>query len=108
MPRHNGHDAFVDQFFVDSSEGVVPLLAGHIIDTHEKVLVVLFGSIAREMLHTGSHILSSGTLEKCLRIPDGIFRAVVKGPALDNGISPVIEQIYNRCEVPVASDSRAL
>ena len=64
MSRHNGHDPIIDQFFVYFPEGIVPFLTGHVIDAHEKMLVILLGSVSREMLHAGSHILSSGSPEK--------------------------------------------
>ena len=103
MAGHNGHNAFIDQLFVDSSEGLVPFLAGHLVDAHDQVLVVFFGAVAGEVLHAGGHVLSSGTLEKCLGEADHVVGIVIKGADLHNGVSPVVGQVHDGGEVPVAT-----
>ena len=103
MACHNGHYTIVYQFLVYSAEGIVPLRTGKIIDTHKQMLIVLFRPISGKMLAAGSEAFFLCAAHKGLCITYGILRAVIEGPCLHNGISPVKKQIHNRGKIPVAA-----
>ena len=107
MACHDRHDAFVDQFFVYSSICGVPFVAVEFINAHDQMLVVFLCPVAREVFHTGRHILRLHSFEERFCIANDIIRIIIECTELNDRISPVIENIHDRCEIPVAAHCRS-
>lgn len=104
MACHDGLDAVVDELLVDLAEGIHPLLAGQVIDAHHQVLVVFFGAVAGPMLDGGSHLALLIALHEGFGIFHSAVCVIAVGAELNDGISPVLQQVNDGRKVPVGTD----